>query len=63
MTFESQDYARWVLKTPKDFESLEYIETPTSLVPGPEEVLIRLHAASLNPRDLAVVHVSASVRH
>lgn len=52
------DFSRWVLKNPSGIYSLEYTETPFSSDLGPEDVLVRLYAASLNPRDLVIAEVS-----
>ncbi|KAI1127109.1 hypothetical protein F5Y10DRAFT_200315 [Nemania abortiva] len=55
MSSTTQDYGRWVIPTASGLDSLEYIETPVSFSLRPDDTLVRLHAASLNPRDVAVV--------
>lgn len=54
---------RWILTSQKGFEnSLQYEEgvpLPTEL--GPRDVLVELHAASLNYRELVIAN--AEVRH
>lgn len=59
MNFQVADFRRWVLRTPTGVGSLELQTTSTSFSLGPRDVLVRIRAASLNPRDLAIINVSA----
>lgn len=56
---QDEEFARWVLSTPTGVDALEFVKTPLSFSLGPKDVLVRIHAASLNPRDLAAIHVSS----
>lgn len=51
------DSGRWLLKSPYGFENLTYEETAGSEPLGPEDVLVRLHAASLNFREIYMLKV------
>ncbi|KAI4591788.1 hypothetical protein KJ359_012592 [Pestalotiopsis sp. 9143b] len=46
------DSGRWLLRSPYGFENLTYVETSGGEPLGPEDVLVRLHAASLNFREI-----------
>ncbi|KAF3801478.1 Zinc-type alcohol dehydrogenase-like protein [Colletotrichum gloeosporioides] len=46
----------WVLRTPTGVGSLELQTTSMSFSLGPRDVLVRIRAASLNPRDLAKIN-------
>lgn len=61
MKFTGKDYGRWVLQTQSGYDSLEYTETPLSFPLGPDDVLVRLYAASLNPRDIGLSQVTDAV--
>ncbi|KAK7757578.1 hypothetical protein SLS62_000593 [Diatrype stigma] len=49
---------QWVLKSQEGFEiSLKYeenIKVPSAAELGPHEVLVKMHAASINPREIAI---------
>ena len=45
----------WTIARPGGIEGLELVERPVP-VPGPGEVLVKMRAASLNYRDLQIVH-------
>ncbi|ETS81526.1 hypothetical protein PFICI_06528 [Pestalotiopsis fici W106-1] len=49
------DAGKWVLRSPYGFENLTYEETSENEPLGPQDVLVRLHAASLNSRELYVL--------
>jgi NADPH:quinone reductase-like Zn-dependent oxidoreductase len=46
----------WVLKDQQGIDSLKFVETHVS-TPGDYEVLVKLHAASLNYRDIVIAKV------
>lgn len=57
----SQQTGRWVLDSAQDgISSLHYKPDATFMADqvGPEEVLVQIHAASLNYRELAICRVS-----
>ncbi|KAK0370482.1 zinc-type alcohol dehydrogenase-like protein [Colletotrichum limetticola] len=47
--------SKWVLRTSAGASGLDFVEGPSSFSLGPKDVLVRIHAASLNPRDLAIM--------
>lgn len=58
MEYPTDDFGRWVLPTATGIDSLEYVQTPLTFSLGPHDVLVRMQAVSLNPRDLAIINVS-----
>jgi NADPH:quinone reductase-like Zn-dependent oxidoreductase len=49
--------ARWILKGQNGFDSLAYEEKAAIPELGSEDVLVELHAASLNHRELIITRV------
>jgi NADPH:quinone reductase and related Zn-dependent oxidoreductases len=50
----------WILKEQKGIDSLEVVERTISAV-GDFDVLVKLHAASLNYRDIVIAKVRQSI--
>lgn len=59
--------SQWILANQDGFEkALEYqtnIPVPSSASLGPQEVLLELHAASLNYRELVIAGPIVSLQH
>lgn len=51
------DSGKWVLKSPFGLENLTYEDVTDKEALGPQDVLVRLHAASLNFREIYVLNV------
>lgn len=50
--------ARWILPSQNGIDSLTFEENAPIPELGPEEVLVKMHAASINYRDLVITKVS-----
>lgn len=59
----TQSTGQWTLASQDGLDALQYDPTGTKSAEdlGPDDVLVELHAASLNYRDLAVTQVRAFV--
>ncbi|KAI0014033.1 NAD(P)-binding protein [Xylariaceae sp. FL0662B] len=52
--------SRWILSSQDGLDSLRYVMTPVQLDMRPEDVLMEIHAASLNYRDLVIAKANAN---
>ena len=52
-----ETFARWTLESQNGLEGLRYTEGQTLPDLGAEDVVVKIHAASLNYRDVAIAKV------